>query len=480
MGLLRLTTRNDVTKLKENMNLKRIVFGFLILSLLACNYVTQMVFPATATPIPTVTLTPTTPPTPTVTPLVPAYIPPECASTPLATIPPELALAQPTLESEANPEVPQKEQLQIFEQLTKTVDAVYVYPDFNGKDWDEIKSRYRSKIEAGLDTAAFYAEMQALIEELQDEHSFFLSPAEVKESEAELKGEAEFTGIGIYYTIDFTRQRLIVISTLPGSPAEHAGIGPHDSVLLADGYPLRAESVNRLRGPLCSAVVLTVQSPGEAPRQLMLVRQNIEGGVDIESRLVPTTDGSKIGYIFIPTFFDETIPPQIDNALNEFGELDGLILDVRMNGGGSSSVVDPILEHFVSGRLGEFVSRSDSRPLRVDPNPIHNSQTVPIVVLVSEDTVSYGEIFAGVLRDSRGAKIVGETSLGNVEVLHGYGFDDGSQAWIASETFFPEHTDDNWEETGIVPDIQAFSEWDTFYFETDPSVAASVQLPGDQ
>ena len=460
------------------MKRKRIVFGFLILSLLSCNYVTQMILPPTPTPTPT--LTPTASPTLTPVPLVPAFIPPECTSTPLATIPPETALVQPTLESEANANISQGEQLQVFEELSRIVDDVYVYPDYNGKDWNEIQSRYKTKIEAGLDTESFYREMQAMIEELQDEHSFFLSPLEVKQSEAELKGEADFVGVGIYSLPDIKRQHLVVISTFPGSPAEYGGIGPHDSILLVDGAPLELETGNRLRGPACSAVVVTVQSPGESPREVMLVRQAIHGGLDIESRLVPTTDGSKIGYIFIPTFFDETIPPQIENALNEFGQLDGLILDVRLNGGGSSSVVEPILEHFVTGTLGRFVSRADSRPMNIDANPIHNSQTVPIVVVVSQDTASFGEIFAGVLRDSRGAKIVGETSLGNVEVLRGYDFDDGSQVWIASETFFPEHSEGNWEETGIVPDVQAFAEWDTFYFETDPSVAAAVQLLGHQ
>ena len=460
------------------MKRKRIVFGFLILSLLSCNYVTQMILPPTPTPTPT--LTPTASPTLTPVPLVPAFIPPECTSTPLATIPPETALVQPTLESEANANISQGEQLQVFEELARIVDDVYVYPDYNGKDWNEIQSRYKAKIEAGLDTESFYREMQAMIEELQDEHSFFLSPLEVKQSEAELKGEADFVGVGIYSLPDIKRQHLVVISTFPGSPAEYGGIGPHDSILLVDGAPLELETGNRLRGPACSAVVVTVQSPGESPREVMLVRQAIHGGLDIESRLVQTTDGSKIGYIFIPTFFDETIPPQIENALNEFGQLDGLILDVRLNGGGSSSVVEPILEHFVTGTLGRFVSRADSRPMNIDANPIHNSQTVPIVVVVSQDTVSFGEIFAGVLRDSRGAKIVGETSLGNVEVLRGYDFDDGSQVWIASETFFPEHSEGNWEETGIVPDVQAFAEWDTFYFETDPSVAAAVQLLGHQ
>ena len=196
----------------------------------------------------------------------------------------------------------------------------------------------------------------------------------------------------------------------------------------------------------------------------------------IESHLIPTTDGSKIGYIFIPTFFDETIPRQIEDALNEFGQLDGLILDVRMNGGGSSVVANPIMSFFTSGRLGQFVSREDTRALRVDADPIQNSQTVPLVVMVSEDTVSYGEIFAGIMRDSRDAKITGETSLGNVEVLNGFNFDDDSQMWLASETFFPEHSDENWEQTGIVPDIEAFADWDTFTFETDPSIAAALTL----
>ena len=460
----------------ELMRKKRIVFGFLILTLLSCNYVTQMIIPATATPLPT--LTPTASATPTPVPLVPAFIPDECVNVPLATIPPESALAQPTLESEANAVISKSEQEKILEELSKIVEDVYVYPDFNGKNWKEIEAKYRAKIEAGLDTESFYREMHTMIEELQDEHSRFLSPLEVKESEADLRGETEFVGVGIYSQPDLERQRLIVISTFAGSPADHAGIQPHDSILLVDGVPLDLEAGNRLRGPACTAVVVTVQSPGEETRELMLVRQAIQSGLEIDARLVPTTDGSKIGYIFIPTFFDETIPPQIENALNEFGQLDGLILDVRLNGGGSSLVVDPILEHFVAGTIGRFVGRADSHPLNVDANPIQNSQTVPIVVVVSEDTVSYGEIFAGVLRDSRGAQIVGQTSLGNVEVLYPYRFDDGSQVWIASETFFPENSDENWEDTGIVPDVQAFAEWDTFHFENDPSVLAAVKLLG--
>jgi carboxyl-terminal processing protease len=458
------------------MKIKRIVFGFLILSLLACNYVTQMVFPPTATP--TATATATASPTPTPTPLVPAYIPPECATVPLATISPDLAV-QATPEFQAT-EISKDEQLNILRDLGNIVQEIYVYTDYNGKDWNEIESRYRAKIEAGLDTQSFYNEMSAMIEELGDEHSFFLSPIEVAEAEAELRGDIEFVGVGIYGQPDFARERMIVVSTFPGSPAEYGGIQHHDSILFVDHHPIKEENGNRLRGPQCSAVVLTVQSPGEAPREVMLIRYAIQGNIPIDARLVATTDGSKIGYIFIPSFFDETLPEQIKNALNEFGPLDGLILDVRMNGGGSSSVTYPILEYFVEGKLGNFVSRDASRPLEIQSNEIQNSQTVPLIVMVSQDTVSFGEIFAGVLRDSGRAQIVGETSLGNVEVLHGYDFEDGSQIWLAAETFHSAFSDANWEETGIIPDIQAFAEWDTFYFETDPSIVAALNLLGHQ
>jgi C-terminal peptidase prc len=463
------------------MRIKRIVFGLSILPLLACNFVTQMVFPPTPTLIPTATATQTatTVPSPTPTPaLQPAYIPPECATVPLATVPPELAI--PATADIQIDEISQVEQLNIFRQLGEVIEAVYVYPDYNGKDWNEIKSRYQSRIEAGLDTLSFYDEMSAMIQELGDEHSFFLSPEEVAESEAELRGDTEFVGVGIYGQADFERQRLIVVSTFPGSPAEYGGIQHHDSILFVDGQTIDEDFSDRLRGPQCSAVVLTVQSPGEAPRDVMLVRYAIQGNVPIDARLVSTVDGSKIGYIFIPSFFDETLPGQIENALNQFGPLDGLILDLRMNGGGSSSVAYPILEYFIGGRLGEFVSRDSSRVLEIDANEIQNSQSVPLVVMVSQDTVSFGEIFAGVLQDAGRAQIVGETSLGNVEVLHGYDFEDGSQVWIAAETFTSAFSETNWEETGIIPDIHAFAEWDTFYFETDPSITAAIHLLGHQ
>lgn len=371
-------------------------------------------------------------------------------------------------------------QLQIVDEIEHIVEQVYVYPDYNGKDWNGIVAENRAKVEAGLETEQFYMDMQSMISELGDEHSSFISPVDVQLSEDELAGSVEFVGIGVYSNVDYERGRLVVISTFPGSPAAYAGLKPHDSILLVDGQPVTIDSGIRTLGPQCTSVVITVQSPGESPRDVVLVRAPLDGNVPVDARLVSTTDGSRIGYIFIPSFFDETLPGQIEQALKDFGDLDGLILDVRLNGGGSSTVAYPILSFFTDGTLGEFVSRSDSRPLNIKANPVNNSQTVPLVVMVSQDTVSFGEIFAGVLRDARGAKVTGETSLGNVEILHGYDFDDGSIMWIASETFDSAFSDEDWEQTGIVPDIEAYAPWDTFYFDTDPSIAVALVLLGHQ
>jgi carboxyl-terminal processing protease len=268
---------------------------------------------------------------------------------------------------------------------------------------------------------------------------------------------------------------------LPDSSAEHGGLKQHDSILAIDGMPISENGIDyslRVRGPECSAVMLRIQSPGEQPRDQMFIRYHITGGISILARLVTTTDGSRIGYIFIPSFFDDTIPKQIKKALQDFGDLDGLILDNRMNGGGSSSVVYPIFGYFTSGTIGHFVSRTSTDPLKITADPVGESQEVPLVVLVGTDTVSFGEIFSGALQDLGRAKVVGQTTLGNVETLNGYNFEDGSQAWIATDRFDPLNSHTDWEKTGIVPDVEAYADWDTFTFETDPSVAAALKLLG--
>jgi C-terminal peptidase prc len=449
------------------MTLRRLILLSLVVFSLACNFLTKAVGALVA------------PPTPTVTALAPAYVPEGCEAALVATVPAATQLALPTPSLQGDPSISPTDQLRVFDEAVKIITRVYIYPDFNGMDWSAISAAHRAKTAGGLDTEAFYTQMTSMLGELGDDHSYFESPAEVAQSEAELAGTSEYVGIGVSVLPDLDAGTLSVVAVFPDSPAARAGIKPHDRILSIDGLPLIENGeahLYRVRGPACSALRLTVQSPKEAPRDVLLLRHKIRGDLPIDVRTVPTTDGSTVGYIMLPSFYDETIPRQVAAALQAFGTLDGLILDNRENAGGSSDILESVLAYFVSGTLGHFKSRTAARPLQIEPNPIGNSQTVPLVVLVGKDTVSFGEISSGVLKDSGRAKIVGQTTLGNVEILHGYNFDDGSRLWIAEETFDPGVSHANWEVTGIVPDVEAYAAWDTFTFETDPSLQAALTL----
>lgn len=412
----------------------------------------------------------------------PAFIPPACQTGVLPTVDPATRLVvHPT--REANPEVSTRVQLRIVDGMVETVESAYVFTDYNGVDWPARAAESRQRVQAGMGTEVFYDEMRGLIYALGDDHSYFESPAEVAADAAALAGENDYVGIGVLVEPLPEHGRVVVLAVFPNSPAERGGLESHDSLLAVDGVSIveAGEAYPEwVRGPECSLVVLTVQSPGQPPREVPLVRARVQAPTPIEAELVATDNGRRVGYVFLPHLFDETIPGQVEQALHDLAPLDGLILDNRKNTGGSSSVLEPLLGFFTSGTVGEFVSREGRRPLVVTAGPVENSQSVPLVILVGDLTASFGEIFSGVLRDVGRAQIVGETTDGNVEVLHGYEFEDGSNLWIAEETFDPLRSHADWEQDGIVPDVFAPGEWHTFTLADDPAVRAALEVLGDE
>ena len=411
-------------------------------------------------------------------PPTPAYIPPACAGVALATVEPEV-LFGPTVAPASNAPLTGEAQLEVLNGLENAVLDQYLYRDFGGIDWSLEVGAVRSRVEAGMETEAFYHELQDLIKKLGDDHSYFQTPAEIAAEQSTLQGQLNFVGIGMLVLPRLERGLGTILAVFPDSPADHGGLRAHDSILRVDGIAIvegGAPQQQLLRGPACSQVVLTVQTPGEPARQVSFVRAALTGALPIDARLLPTSDGSRVGYIFLPTFLDESIPDRVEQALQEFGPLDGLILDDRMNGGGLGSVAEAMLAFFTAGPMGYFVNSQGEILLSIDPNPLHNSQTVPLVVLIGEDTVSYGEIFAGVLQDLERAALVGQTTLGNVERLHRFDFADGSFAWLATERFDPLNSAPSWEEDGVAPEIVVAGAWEDFTAEDDPVVAAALEL----
>jgi carboxyl-terminal processing protease len=396
-----------------------------------------------------------------------------------------LEIATPTPFATATPPSPSavdaattERQMRIYRGLWNAVNDHYVYPDYRGHDWNVIGAQYESLVQQGMSADDFNGAMQAMLNELGDNHSYFQSAAEVAEEEAVLARGNDFVGVGALFLPIGDGSRAAIISVFPGSPAAQAGLLTHDTILSVDGGPIRDDhGISRTRGPEGTQVTLTVQRPGAQPHDAILTRQRVTGSLPIDYCLIPNT---RIGYILLPTFLDETIDDQTRTALQQMtadGPLDGLVLDNRMNGGGLGSVAQGVLSLFTGGVQGYFVTRESRDPLDIQPEDVGGSQSIPLVVLVGVDTVSYGEVVSGVLRLAGRARIIGEPTLGNVEQLRRYDFDDGSRAWIASATFEPlGQAAGVWEDTGIIPDVLMPTRWDLFTEANDPALAAAVEL----
>jgi len=377
-------------------------------------------------------------------------------------------------------------QRRIFGRLWRVVNERYVYPDFNGYDWQAARAEVTRRINAGMTDEQFYEAMRALIVNLNDDHSQFLSPDEARAEDAEYEGAGSYTGIGIVSAVNLERRYIYVLTVLPDSPAERSGIRPHDHVLEIDGQPTVDENGQArfwlLRGEAGTPVTLRVRTPGQQPRLLELRRAEVTSVERIERRLIVSPAGNRrVGYLSVPSLFEANVLLRAQAAIRELmrdGPLDGFILDLRTNGGGTYANLRGLLALFASGQVGQFVSRNGTTtPLRVRAAGIGNSQRVPLVVLVGGETESFAEVLAGALRAAGRATLIGQNTAGNVETLIPHEFEDGSRLWLAEETFrLPDGS--GWEGSGLIPDVLIPVGWDEYTEESDPVLAAALKRFG--
>lgn len=409
--------------------------------------------------------------------------PREQQATALSSIPTQnnKAVLSPTPQSLAYAPLTTEEQLELFDELWHIVDDEYLYEDFNGIDWQETYNTYYALIANGLTTPDFYLTMDEMLYGLGDEHSIFLDPQQVAEEDLAYAGESGYIGIGVWLGAVPQRDRAVVYLVFPDSPAEQAGIRIHDTILLVDGKPVLDEEgfvTEDILGEVGQPLALLVHTIGEEPREITLKQAEASSHIPVPYHLYTSPGGKRIGYILLASFIEYGIDKEVEQALLDMSQdapLDGLIIDNRINEGGYDDVAGSVLAFFVDGVVGHFVNRQGEEALKVRIEDVAGSSDVPLVVLVGPETYSFGEIFSGILADQQRAYIIGETTDGNVETLWQYDFWDGSQAWIAHDTFQPvNHPDADWEQSGIIPDLEVLTEWDLFTIEDDPAVETAL------
>ena len=289
--------------------------------------------------------------------------------------------------------------------------------------WSLIRAK-SPQVDASLLSKAAIAGM---IASLGDDSVAHLTPEAYQRATQRTTGP--YGGIGAYVTMQAGR---VVVSPMPNSPAERAGLQDGDVVLEANGQPLGdrglEEVVSMVRGEAGTRLGLLVERGGEPePIEVQVVRGNIEVA-SVDRSLLP----GGIGYVII-TDFSENTGDELLTALEELTRYDMLavILELRNNAGDSVEAARRVASQFLPEGLVMYEIDSNDRRTdwRVNTGGIAIDD-LPMVVLVNEMTASAAEVVAGALQDAGRAKIVGAGTLGRGSANEFEELSDGSALYL--------------------------------------------------
>ncbi|MGH6746172.1 S41 family peptidase [Novosphingobium sp.] len=292
-----------------------------------------------------------------------------------------------------------------------------------------------------------------------DPHSNYLDGPSLQRLETMIDGN--YTGLGLSVVEDDGAVK--IVSPFKGSPAEKAGLKAGDYITHLDGvlYYERDldEAVSKMRGQAGTSIRLTIYRPGrDKPFDVTVTRGVIE--------LEPVTWELKdeVGVISVNefsrdvgNFVNKGIADLKKQAATKGTKLDGLVLDLRSNPGGSLDEAVALSDLFLD--KGVIVSQ---RGRIASENQYYRAETMfkgdavkgmPIVVLVDAGSASASEIVAGALQDQHRAVVMGERTFGKGSVQSFIQLDKNSAVKLTTARYFTP-SGHSVQEGGILPDIK--------------------------
>jgi carboxyl-terminal processing protease len=273
-----------------------------------------------------------------------------------------------------------------------------------------------------------------MLDGLHDPHSVFLRADRLARLNESTTGN--YGGVGIQ--IDVRDGWVIVVSPLPGSPAERAGIETGDRIVEVAGKSAKGWTIDEtriaLRGAPGTSVQVLMDRAG-ARRPVSLVRQEIHRSAVGRALLLP--DG--VGFVDLDVFSDST-EKELSHAIDSLSKagMKSLVLDLRANPGGLLTQGVGVSDLFLD-RGQEIVNmRGRVREANHDFVDGYSQQwpSLPMVVLVDEYSASASEIVAGALQDHDRAVVIGHTSYGKGSAQTVYPITGGSALKLTTAKWF--------------------------------------------
>ncbi|MCB2408437.1 carboxy terminal-processing peptidase [Hymenobacter lucidus] len=310
------------------------------------------------------------------------------------------------------------------------------------KYYDEAFSDLRQ-----TDEADRLAEFANTIANTFDPHSEYFAPKDKTNFDIALTGRLEGTGA----QMSEKDGQIVVAYIVPGSASYRQGELKAGDVVqrVAQGAaePVAVEGmrldkvVQMIRGKKGTEVRLTVKKPDATTRVISIIRDVVVLEETYAQSAIINEGGKKIGYILLPSFYADFNHDggrsSADDVKAELAKLkrekvDGVVLDLRFNGGGSLQDAAEMAGLFVAnGPMVQVKSREGKAQMVSDPDP-QVQYDGPLAVLVNKYSASASEILAGAIQDYKRGVIVGNTTYGKGTVQRIFELDDIMNPALAS------------------------------------------------
>ncbi len=258
-----------------------------------------------------------------------------------------------------------------------------------------------------------------------DPHTEFFPPVEKRYFDEEMSGR--FFGIGA--SLQYDDGNIKISSVLTGSPAWKSGeIQAGDIILKVaqgseepvelTGYVV-TDAVKIIRGKKGTEVKLTLKKQDGTIKVVSLIRDEIIQDDTFARSAIVNNNGSKIGYIFLPEFYADFDRPNGNRSFVDVAKevtklkeekVDGIIIDLRNNGGGSLYDVVQMAGLFIEEGPIVQVKDRDNKPTVLKDKDRNVLYTGPLAVMVNEFSASASEIFAAAIQDYNRGVVIGSTS----------------------------------------------------------------------
>jgi C-terminal peptidase prc len=380
----------------------------------------------------------------------------------------------------------------VFDDVWETIQERYYDPAFHGVDWHEKRATFRAAAGRAANTLEFYELLRQMIASLRDAHTRVYSPDEKFDW-----WSPRFVTVGL--TVREVQGVPTVLHVEPGSAASRTDIKPGDVIVSVDNIPvadfvsqrMRANGLTNDGTTRFRAIASVFEGPAGTEIKIRWATRNGKQKSAVLQRYWSQRQlgfnnqrKGKIAVLRIDAFtqsvaldFSKTLPSVLEGA-------DGIILDLRGNGGGDAEAMADVASLFMDEgtNLGKFADRSGasfelqtfSKRLWRIPNLLPTK--LPLVVLTSENTSSAAEILVAALQSKGRAQVIGTDTCGCVLAIRNrHAMPDGGVLDV-SEFDYRTASGTRLEGVGVKPDKRTPPTRADVYSRRDPAMDLAQQI----